>query len=60
MDWTIVIAVSAIVGVLGTVAAVLWWRLVRSTAPYGDEGRPGAGRAGDEHVVVIREDRDRP
>lgn len=58
MDWTIVIAVSAIVGVLGTGAAVLWWRLVRTTAPYGDEGSSGGG-AREDQVVVIKDDADR-
>jgi hypothetical protein len=52
MDWTVVIVVAAVVGVLGTVAAVLWWRLVNKKIPYQDAH--GAGRR--EDVVIIRDE----
>jgi hypothetical protein len=53
MDWTVVIVVAAVVGVLGTVAAVLWWRLVNTSAPYRDEeGKP----IRKDEAVVIRDE----
>lgn len=52
MDWTVVIVVAAVVGVLGTAAAVLWWRLVNKKIPYQDAHAKGR----HEEVVIIRDD----
>lgn len=56
MDWSIVIGVIIAVGVLGTIAAISWWRLANKAAPY-EKPRGGAGRGSPSDVVIIREER---
>lgn len=55
MGWYIVITVAVIL-IVGSVAALMWWRLAARIAPYEDEVSKGGGVRGhgqDHEVIVI-------
>ena len=59
MNWVIVVAVTLLVLLGGSVIAVAWWNLARKVAPYHDELAQPGSRGGDdktrrgEEVIVI-------
>jgi hypothetical protein len=54
MNWSVAITVAAVVGILGSVAAVLWWRLANKQAPYRDSA--GSKPRDRDNVVIIRDE----
>lgn len=55
MDRWIIVGVVVVVCVVGTFAAMFWWRLAAKIKPYKDEaGRTRRARGPEEHVVVIK------
>jgi hypothetical protein len=57
MDWSIALGVTAVVGVLGALAAVLWWRLAFKRIPYKDDVARRSAPI-EHNVVIIRDDPD--
>ena len=55
MNWNIALGVTAVVGILGAIAAVLWWRLAFKHIPYKDDVARRSAPA-DQNVVIIRDD----
>jgi hypothetical protein len=55
MDWNMAIAVTAVVGVLGTLAAILWWRLAFKRIPYKDDASRRTPPS-NQNVVIIRDE----
>lgn len=57
MNWNIAIGVTVVVGLLGAIAAILWWRLANKAAPYSDSPTPS--KKSSEEVVVIKTEKNR-
>jgi hypothetical protein len=52
MDWFIVV-VGALLLLIATPIALVWWKLARKAAPYGDEATRKNPRPTDEAEVIV-------
>jgi hypothetical protein len=52
MNWFIVV-VGVLLLVIATPIALLWWKLARKAAPYGDESRGPKAAPVDEGEVIV-------
>lgn len=52
MDWFIVV-VGVLLLVIATPIALVWWKLARKAAPYGDERSGEKAALADEAEVIV-------